>query len=306
MRIAIMGAGGIGAYYGACLAQAGNDVVFIARGAHLQAMCKNGLKIEDFGGAEFIIDPVHATDDPASVGPVDAILFCVKMYDAMSAAELCKPMMGDDTYVITLQNGVESVDIVDAALGQGRSLGGAAYVAGSLVAPGVVRRTNQKTKIEFGEIDGAISPRVKEFSEALEAAGIETVVSTDMQAMLWSKFALMTSNACMTALSRTDTSVIRADPIMRGVYCDAMAETIAVGRAMGVQFPDDILERTLDWLDTSAPIMASLANDLIAGRRLEVEWLSGAIHRFGKQHGVPTPIHTTVYAALKPHVGGAG
>ena len=305
MRIAIMGAGGIGAYYGACLARAGNDVVFIARGAHLQAMRKNGLKIEDFGGSEFTIDQCHATDDPATVGLVDAILFCVKMYDAQSAAELCKPMMGDNTYVITLQNGVESVAIVDGVLGQGRSLGGAAYVAGSLIAPGVVRRTNQKTKIEFGEVDGAITPRVKAFAVALEAAGIETVVSSDMQAMLWSKFVLMTSNACITALSRTDTSVVRADPIMRGVYCDAMAETIAVGRAMGVNFPDDINERTLEWLDTSAPIMASLANDLIAGRQLELEWLSGAIHRFGKQQGVLTPIHTTVYAALKPHVGGA-
>lgn len=305
MRIAIMGAGGIGAYYGACLARAGEDVVFIARGAHLEAMRANGLRIDDFGDAEFVIDPVQATDDPKTVGPVDAILFCVKMYDTMDAAALCKPMMGDETMIVTLQNGVESAGMINSVLGAGRALGGAAYVAGAVSAPGVVSRNNQITRIEFGEDDGSISARAEALATVFEGAGIEATITPDVQTMLWSKFALMTSNSCMTALGRVDTGIVRADPIMRGVYCDAMREVITLGQARGVQFPDDIIERTLDWLDSSAPIMASLANDLLAGKRLEVEWLSGAIHRLGAEAGVPTPIHTTVYAALRPHKNGA-
>ena len=304
MRVAIMGAGGIGAYYGACLARAGNDVVFIARGAHLDAMRKKGLRIQDFDGSEIIIDPVNATDDPKTVDPVDVILFCVKMYDTIEAAELCKPLMGDETIVITLQNGVESVGMIDGILGQGRALGGAASVAGSLIEPGVVKRNNQITKIEFGEADGTISRRAKAIAKTLDDAGIEAIIRSDVEVMLWSKFALMTSNACMTSLGRVDTGVIRADPVMRAVYCDAMRETITVGRAMGVELPDDVMERALNWLDSSAPIMASLAVDLLSGRRLEVEWLSGAIHRFGEKTGVPTPIHSTVYAALRPHRNG--
>ncbi|NQW01325.1 MAG: 2-dehydropantoate 2-reductase [Rhodospirillales bacterium] len=305
MRIAIMGTGGIGAYYGACLARAGVDVVFVARGAHLDAMRRNGLRIEDFGGGEFIIDPVNVTDDPQSVGPVDAVLFCVKMYDTIEAATLCLPLIGDKTCILTLQNGVESVAMIDSVVGAGRTLGGAAYVAGSITAPGVVKRNNQITKIEFGESDGGISARARALATLLEGAGIEAIITPDARAMLWTKFVLMTSNACMTALSRCDTGTIKTDPVMRDVYCSAMRETITLGRALGVNLPADIEDRTLDWLDSSAPIMASLAVDLINGRRLEVEWLSGAIHRLGIDAGVPTPIHTTAYAALRPHREGA-
>ena len=184
MRIAIMGAGGIGAYYGARLARAGADVAFIARGAHLDAMRENGLRIEEFGGDDFTIDPVNATDDPASIGPVDAILFCVKMYDTIQAAEACKPLMGNHTIVVTLQNGVESVDMINSVLGAepsaghapglGRSLGGAAYISATILEPGVVRRNNQMAKIEFGEPDGTISRRATAFAKTLKDAGIET------------------------------------------------------------------------------------------------------------------------------------
>lgn len=304
MRFAIMGAGGIGAYYGACLAKAGHDVCFIARGKHLEEMQNNGLQIEEFDGPGFRIDPVQATDDPETLGPVDTVLFCVKMYDTVSAAELCKPMVGPETVVLTLQNGVESAGMIDGILGHGRTLGGAAFVAGSIVRPGVVRRNNQITRIEFGEMTGAISPRAEALAQILNDAGIPATLSDDVEAMLWAKFALMTSNSVLTSLSRVDTGIIKADPVMRDVYCRAMREVIAVGKAKGVKLADDLEEKTLAWLDGSAPIMASLANDLIAGRRLEVEWLSGAIHRFGQEMDVPTPIHTTVYAALRPHVNG--
>ncbi len=304
MRIAIMGAGGIGAYYGACLARAGAQVFFIARGAHLEAMQRSGLRIIDFGGAEFTVNPVIATDLPQTIGPVDVILFCVKMYDTMDAAALCQPLLGDQTTIVTLQNGVESVDMIGAVVGAGRTLGGAAYVAGTLIEPGVVKRNNQITRIEFGESDGKTSRRAEAIAKTLNEAGIETTIAADVQTLLWSKFALMTSNSVLTALGRVDTGVIRADPVMRAIYFDAMGETIAVGRALGVELPDDTIERNRNWLDSSAPIMASLAVDLIAGRRLELEWLSGAIHRFGAQTGTATPIHSTVYAALRPHVNG--
>jgi len=314
MRIAIMGAGGIGAYYGACLARAGADIAFIARGAHLDAMRKNGLRVQEFGSADFTVDPVNATDDPAEIGPVDAVLFCVKMYDTIHAAELCKPLMGNNTMVVTLQNGVESVDMINAVLGAepstgpapglGRTLGGAAYISATIVEPGVVKRNNQMAKIEFGEPDGTISRRATTFAKTLKDAGIETAVTPAMQTMLWSKFVLLTANSGMNSLSGEDTGVVRADPVMRAVYRDAMRESVAVGRAMDVYLPDDIIERSMDWLDSSAPIKASLAVDLERGRRLEVEWLSGAVHRLGAQVGVPTPIHSTVYAALRPHVNG--
>lgn len=304
MRIAIMGAGGIGAYYGACLARAGHDVVFVARGAHLQAMQEQGLRLEEVDGEGFVLDPVSATDDPRTVGPVDAVLFCTKLYDTLDAAGLCKPMMGNETCVLTLQNGVESVGMINSVLGEGRTLGGAAYVAGSIIAPGVVKRNNHITRIEFGEMNGTVSSRAEALAAVLNKAEIPATVTPDVQVMLWSKFALMTSNSCLTSLSGVDTGVIRSDPVMRSVYCNAMHEVVAVGRAKGIHLAEDILERTLEWLDSSPPIMASLANDFIAGRRLEVEWLSGAIHRFGEETGVPTPIHTTVYAALRPHIHG--
>lgn len=305
MRIAIMGAGGIGAYYGACLARAGNDVALIARGAHLDAMQANGLRIQDFGGVDFTIDPVNATDDPATIGPVDVILFCVKMYDTLNAAELCKPMMGPDTVVVTLQNGVESVGMIDSVLGDSRALGGAAYISATIVEPGVVKRNNQMAKIEFGEAYGTLSPHATAFAVTLNNAGIEAAVTPAVQVMLWSKFVLLTANSGMNSLTGEDTGVVRADPVMRDVYRNAMRETVAVGRATGVDLPNDIIDCCMDWLDRSAPVKASLAVDLERGRRLEVEWLSGAVHRLGAHTGVPTPIHSTIYAALRPRINGA-
>ncbi len=304
MRIAVMGAGGIGAYYGACLARGGVDVTFIARGAHLDAMRKDGLRIRDFGGEEFVVDPIDATDDPNSVEPVDAVLFCVKMYDTRAAAALCKSLMKDDTIIVTIQNGVEAVAMIDSILGEGRTLGGAAYISATLVEPGVVERNNQIDKIEFGEPDGTISPRAEAFAKTLSDAGIETVVSPAVQTVLWSKFVQLSANSSMNSITGADTGVIRADPVMRAVYCGALGETEAVARAMGVDLPDDIVERSMNWLDNTAPIKASLAVDLERGRRLEVEWLSGAVHRLGAETGVPTPIHSTVYAALRPRMNG--
>ena len=305
MRIAIMGAGGIGAFYGACLARAGNDVIFIARGAHLDAMRKNGLKIENKGDPDFTINTVNATDDPSNVGAVDAILFCVKMYDAIDAAKLCKLMMGENTIVVTLQNGVESVSIVNSVLGEGLTLGGAAYVAATIMDPGLIKRNNLISKIEFGEADGSFSQRATALADVLNESGIEAIVTSNTQSMLWSKFALMTSTSCITSLCRMSTSVLQTDPVAREVYGNAMRECVAVGRALGVEIPENVFEKIMHITDNSPPLMSSMANDLIAGRRLELEWLSGAIHRLGQGASIATPIHSPVYAALRPHVNGA-
>lgn len=304
MRIAIMGAGGIGAYYGAALVRSGADVSFMARGAHLAAMRQRGLTIEEPDGTTFKVHPIMASDKAADLGPVDAVLLCVKMYDVLEAAEQCKPLMGPETFVVALQNGVEAVELVDRVLGQGRTLGGAAFVAGTLIEPGLVKRVNQMTRIEFGQADGSQSPRVRALCNILTQAGLDAAISPNVDTMLWSKFALMTSNAATTALGRVDTGVVRADPVMRGMYEAALRETVAVGRAKGVALADDIVERTLDWLDTAHPLKASLCVDLERGKRLELEWLSGAIHRMGQELGVPTPVHSTVYAALRPYRDG--
>jgi len=226
------------------------------------------------------------------------------MYDAMDAAKLCKQMMSENTIIVTLQNGVESVSIVNSVLGNGSTLGGAAYVAATIIGPGLIKRYNLISKIEFGEADGSFSQRATALADVLNESGIEAIVTPNTQSMLWSKFSLMTSTSCITSLCRMSTSVVQEDAVAREVYGNAMRECVAVGRALGVEIPENIFEKIMHITDNSPPLMSSMANDLIAGRRLELEWLSGAIHRLGKEASIATPIHSTVYAALRPHVNG--
>ncbi|NKB56222.1 MAG: 2-dehydropantoate 2-reductase [Alphaproteobacteria bacterium] len=305
MRFAIMGAGGVGGYYGAQLAQAGNEVTFVARGDHLAAMQTNGLTIHDRDG-DFTLNPVSATDDVSSIGPVDAVLMCVKLYDTETAAMQIKPLLGPDSIVVTLQNGVEAPEIVEAVVGNGRTLGGATYISATIEAPGAIRRNNDLTRIEFGEPDGPASDRAGALAENFKAAGLDASAVDDMAALLWSKFVLLSANSGMTAMTRQTTGEIRADPVMRQTFHAALAETVAVGRARGVALPDNIEQSCTQWLDTNAPIKASLLVDLERGRRLEAAWLSGAVHRLGQEVGVPTPTHTTIFAALRPFADGSG
>lgn len=299
MRFAIMGAGGVGGYYGACLARAGEDVAFIARGAHLAALRDTGLLIHDRDG-DFTVAPVTATDDPATLEPVDVVLMCVKLYDTESAAQLIQPLLGPDSLVVTLQNGVEAPEIVASVIGDGRTLGGATYISATITQPGAIRRNNDLTHIEFGEPDGTASARVHALVEIFKAAGLDARPVNDTAALLWSKFVLLAANSGMTAMTRQDTGGLRADPVTREAHTAALSEVAAVGRALGVVLAEDIEQRCLDWLDNNAPIKPSLLVDLEAGKRLEVGWLSGAVHRLGKRAGVPTPTHTAIYAALRP------
>ncbi len=303
MRFTIMGAGGVGGYYGARLAQAGEEVVFIARGDHLAAMQANGLTIHDRDG-DFTISPVSATDDASSIGPVDAVLMCVKLYDTEKATRQIKPLLGPDSVIVTLQNGVEAPEIVSNVIGPGRTLGGATYISATIEAPGAIRRNNDLTRIEFGEPDGPASDRAKALSDCFKAAGLDASTVDDMAALLWSKFVLLAANSGMTALTRQSTGAIREDSVMREAYLAALREVIAVGRARGIALADDIEQNCINWLDTNAPIKASLLVDLERNRRLEVAWLSGAVHRFGEEYVVPTPTHTAIYAALRPFENG--
>lgn len=303
MKFVIMGAGGVGGYYGARLAQAGNEVTFVARGDHLAAMQAKGLTIHDRDG-DFILNPVNATDDVSSIGPVDAVLMCVKLYDTEAATTQIAPLLGPDSIVLTLQNGVEAPEIVASVIGPGRTLGGATYISATIEAPGAIRRNNDLTRIEFGEPEGPASERVKALVENFKTAGLDASAIDDMAALLWSKFALLSANSGMTALTRQSTGEIRSDPVMRQTFHAALAETVAVGRARGVNLPDNIEQSCTEWLDTNAPIKASLLVDLERNRRLEVGWLSGAVHRLGQDVGVPTPTHTTIYAALRPFENG--
>ncbi len=304
MRFAIMGAGGVGGYYGACLARAGNDVAFIARGAHLAAMRDKGLLIHDRDG-DFKVDPVTATDDPATLDPVDTVLMCVKLYDTEFSAEFIRPLVRPDTIVVTLQNGVEAPEIVANVIGPGRTLGGATYISATITGPGAIQRNNDLTRIEFGEPDGPASDRVNALAETCKEAGLDAAPVDDMAALLWSKFVLLSANSGLTALTRQTTGEIRSDPVMRAAFLAAIGESAAVGRTLGVSLPENIEQRCTDWLDTNAPIKASLLVDLERGRRLEVPWLSGAVHRLGKKAGVPTPTHTAIYAALRPFEEGS-
>ena len=303
MRFAIMGAGGVGGYYGACLARAGNDVAFIARGAHLAAMRDKGLLIHDRDG-DFTVAPVTATDDNSTLEPVDAVLLCVKLYDVEASAKQIAPLLGPKSIVVTTQNGVEAPEIVNSVIGAGRTLAAATYISATIIEPGAIRRNNDLTHIEIGELDGPASARVDALVEVFKAAGLDARPSDDTAALLWSKFVLLAANSGMTSLIRQDTGVLRDDPVIREAHTAALAEVAAVGRALDVKLTDDIEQRCLEWLDQNAPIKPSLLVDLEAGKRLEVGWLSGAVHRLGKKAGVPTPTHTAIYAALRPFESG--
>lgn len=305
MRIAIMGAGGVGGYFGARLAMAGEDVTFIARGPHLEAIRERGLTVVS-DSEEFTVAPAKATEDTASLGAVDAVLFCVKLYDTAAAAKACLPLIGDNTFILTFQNGIESVDEISRIVGPGRVLGGAVYIVVSIAGPGVIRRTGPSDLMEFGEPGGVITERARNFATVCEGAGLNVNLVADMRRMIWKKFVLISATSSLTALTRQTVGTVREDAVMRGMLIAAIAETVRVARKLGVDLADDIEADTLYQLDhvISRDAKASQLVDLERGARLELEWLSGAVHRLGAKAGVATPVHSTVYAALRPFMNG--
>lgn len=305
MRIAVIGTGGVGGYFGARLALAGNDVTFVARGAHLAAMRSNGLVVDS------TITPMHlrevkATDDIASIGTVDVAMFCVKLWDAEAAARQLQPLLADGGIAIPFQNGIDAPDMLIRALGNEHVAGGIAYVAASIASPGVIKVVGSMARNRVGAFDGVAESKVRAFADVVRSSRVDVEVVPDIRRALWEKFAMFCALSGTTAVTRQPIGVIRSDPNMRAMHESALREAVVVGRAKGVTLADDYIEKQMAFTDgLPFEMRASMANDLIAGHRLEAPWLCGAVTRLGKELRVPTPVNDTIYAALKPYVDGA-
>ncbi|MBI2972923.1 MAG: 2-dehydropantoate 2-reductase [Armatimonadetes bacterium] len=301
MRIAVIGAGGTGGYYGAQLQRSGQEVAFIARGGHLAAMRERGLRVES-AVAEPLMLNVRATHRPEEIGPVDLVLFTVKSYHTQEAARLLPPLIGGDTAVVTLQNGVDNVEVLIEAAGRGHVLGGLCRIFSTIAAPGVIRQTGGPRSVVFGELEGAFTPRATSILEAFQTAEIPTELSRHILVDMWEKYLFITAQGGMTALTRLPIGAILATPETREVYLDAASEVAAVGRAHGVAIPADERERVLKFAQALDPgLYSSLYHDLIHGNRMEVEALPGNVVRLGKRYGLPTPVCRAIYATLLPH-----
>ncbi len=304
MRIAVVGAGGVGGGFGAALAKAGADVTFIARGAHLAAMKSRGLMVKSPRGDTHLL-PTQATDNPVGIGTVDIVLFCVKLWDVESAGAHIKPLVGPDTAVIPLQNGIDAAERLLPILGPHAVMGGVAQISASITAPGVIQQVGTFMRMIFGELDGRRSRRAQDFLALCQKAGFDATLSEQILTELWMKFILLAANASITAATRQPIGKLRDDPDLLALFHAAWQETIDVGRASGVALPADAIEKIRDFLGHAPPTMkASMALDLERGNRLELPWLGGKVVELGAKLGVPTPTHSTMYALLKPYAMG--
>ena len=297
MKIAIYGSGGVGGFFGARLANAGNEVHFIARGAHLAAMRKNGLKVESGAGDVHLPKP-HVHEDPAEIGPVDIVMYAVKLGDVESAAQKLKPLLHDRTLVIPFQNGVEAPEIVARVIGKKHVLPGVAYIATSISAPGIVTHTGTMQGLHVGA--GA-----EAFVAACKAAGINVQQAEDIDLVRWQKFVFLVGMSGTTALSRQPLGVIRADPELRATLQAAMTETWLLGRKRGMRLADDFIADRMKFADSlHADMKTSMQHDLEAGKPIEAPWLCGAVVRMSEESGLDAPVNRTIYAALKPYLRG--
>ncbi len=292
MRVAVMGSGGVGGYFGARLAKGGADVAFVARGAHLAAMREHGLAVT---GPDAFQLQVTATEDPATIGVVDLVLFAVKLWDTEQALAQIKPVVGPDTVVISFQNGVLKDEMLAKAFGAQRIMGGVCYVATSIAKPGVIVRVGPLERLVFGEFDGAATPRAKRFLEAFRAGGVNAELAPDIRREIWEKFVFLVALSGTTTTMRSTVGPIRENPQTRQFFLDLMREVVAVGRAHGVGLPEDYAEQRLALVDRVASDMtSSMHHDLERGNRLEVRWLAGAVVELGRARNVATPLNRAV------------
>jgi len=304
MRIAVMGSGGLGGYFGTRLCLGGADVHFIARGRHLQAMRENGLRV--VGPEPMHVPKVHATDDPASVGEVDLVMVCVKLWDTDSALQQIRPMVGTHTTIISFQNGVLKDHALRAAFGDGPIMGGVGYVASTIESPGVISQTGPMQRLLFGEFDGSRSARGEAFLDACLAGGINAELSDDILREIWQKFVFLVGLSGTTTTIRKPIGPIRENPQTREFLRDVMGEVVAVGRAHGVNLPPDYAEARMEFADSVAYDMtSSMHHDLERGNRLEVRWLSGAVVELGRQKNVSTPMNRAITDILALHATGS-
>lgn len=305
MRIAVMGTGGTGGYFGGLLAKAGEDVTFIARGTHLEAIRKNGLAIKSVLAGDFTV-AATATDNPADIGPVDFVLFCVKAYDNAKAIDEIRPIIGPQTVVLSVQNGIDNERQIGDVIGPEHILGCIAYVSSTIASPGVITQTAGPGKIIFGEMAGGTSPRAEALKDTLQHAGIAAELHPDIQTALWQKFMAICGVNGVTAMTRLPMGEIVACDETRNLLKGTMEEVEAIARANAANLPEGCVEQTMDFFGgLEASMRGSMYYDLAAGRRLELEILNGAVVRLGEAHAIPTPINFAIYAALKPYLNGA-
>lgn len=300
MKIAIMGSGGIGGYYGAELARAGHDVTFIARGAHLKAMRETGLKIKSVHGS-FSIEPVKATDAPAEGGPVDLVLFCVKTPDTEAAAQSINPIVGSGTAVLSLQNGIDAVERIGGVVGIEHVLAGATWISSAVEAPGLIRQVSRFRRIVLGEPSGSVTSRTLAVAEALRDTGAMVGVAEDIHKVLWTKFVFIAAISAVGALTRLPIGDYRVVPETRALLESLMRDVEAVARASDVALDAEVIAGAMNVVDHAEPgIRASMQRDVETGRRSELESMVGVIGRKGRRLGVATPAADMVYAALLP------
>ena len=300
MRIGVFGAGGAGGRFGAALARAGEELVLVARGAHLRAIREGGLVVETPEG-EIRVRPAAASDDPAEAGPVDVVLLGVKSWQVEEAARAMRPMLKPDTFVVPLQNGVEAAGQLAAALGAKRVLGGLCATFSFLTAPGRIRSIGQVHTVGFGELDNRASERGQRLARAFEAAGIRATIPPDIHVALWQKFLFVVPFGGVGALAGEPIGVIRSRPDTRRMLLDGMREIFEVGNARGVSLPEGSVEKAMDFLESLAPDgTSSLQRDIAEGRPSELDAWNGAVVRLGAEAGVPTPVHEGIYRRLLP------
>jgi 2-dehydropantoate 2-reductase len=302
MRFAIFGTGGVGGYFGGRLAEAGEDVTFIARGAHLDSIRRNGLTVESVAG-DFRVLPAKATDDPRSIGPVDAVVVAVKGWQVPEAAKALAGFLPENGVAIPLENGVEAADQLAAEIGAGRVLPGLCKIVSFIAAPGVVRHTGVEPSLAFGEMSGGTSPRVERLREAFRRCrGVTVETPDDVRVALWQKFVFIAAFSGVGSVTRSTAGAIRATPQARAMVRDAMRETQEVGRARGVPLPPETFEKTFAFFDRQLPddATSSMQRDVQDGRPSELENQTGAIVRLGREAAVPTPVNDFLYAALLP------
>jgi 2-dehydropantoate 2-reductase len=298
MRTIVLGTGGVGGYFGGLMARAGQDIGFVARGAHLEALQQRGLRVQSVKSGEFEM-PVRASQNPADLGEADLVLFCVKSYDTAIAAESIRPVMKPDTAVISLQNGVDNEEAIDSVLGAGHVMGGAAYIESTITEPGVIAQLSGLCRLAFGELNGNRSERAARIDEEFRAAGIDAVWAEDINQTLWLKFMFISAMAGLTTLTGQPIGPIAHTPESAAVLKAVIEEAASVGRAAGVNIPDKAVDQTFNMATTAPGTMrSSMQRDMERGRAIEIDALNGAVARIGARYGVPTPVNSTIYGCI--------
>lgn len=300
MRIAVFGTGGVGGYFGGRLARTGEDVHFIARGEHLRAIQTGGLRVDSILG-DFIVEPAKASDDPSQVGEVDVVILGVKAWDVPNAAQAMRPMVGNQTFVVPLENGVDAPEQLASVLGKEHVMGGLCQISAFIAGPGHIRHVGIEPFVAFGELDGRPSQRAEGLLQVLEAAGVKAAIPPDIQISMWEKFLFIATVSGLGAVTRAPADIYRSLPETRQMLIAAFEEIVALARARGVMLPEDTVEKRLAFVDNLPDgLLASMQRDILEGKPSELASQNGAVVRMGAELGVPTPVHAFIYNCLLP------